>query len=282
MKSNFSILVFLFIVAFFAFFNVGGIFPESLNTTGTEGGSYVMVTPIPEASSQSLQLKFVQFKGCSSTTAVNFLVDRSGSMEYGQKLPLLKKGVLMFTNKLSDESIFGLQTYSQEGTRKGEWTNDINPDLFGNVKSKITNVVCSINAEGATYTKNAFEKTKAVLVDAQKKHPDRKFALIFVSDGVPETVESDRACIPGNCRANSCTCFAPEQDPTQIANEIKAMGIKIYTVAYVDKQDANLNSKLQALMKRVASSEKDYFMAPGETDVIEILNKISNQICTER
>ncbi|OGH08480.1 MAG: hypothetical protein A2152_04045 [Candidatus Levybacteria bacterium RBG_16_35_6] len=281
-KSNFFVLAVLFIIVTFAFYIVGGIFPAKLNTTGAQGGAYVLVTPKPGNPKQGLQLELVKLKGCSSTTTVDFLIDRSGSMAYGKKLSSLQTGVLSFVNKLSDQSIFGLQSFSQQGTAKGEWSNDINPDLFSSVKGKITDVICSIHPDGGTYTKNAFEKTKTVLADTKNRFPDRKLVLIFISDGVPETIESDRACIPEDCRANSCACFAPEQDPTSVANEIKTdLGVKIYSIAYLDVKDEKLTGKLEAMMKRVASSESNYYRAPNETDIIQILNLIGNEICSE-
>lgn len=274
-KTNFLPFIILLVVGFLAFYSVDGIFPSELNSLSLKNGQgYTMITPEPQNPEGALQLDPIKFKGCSTTAAVNFLVDRSGSMAEGQKLSLLQQGILSFANKLSGQSIMGLQTFAQD------WTNDINPGLFSNVKSQITNTVCTVNPNGATYTKDAFEKTKSVLISAKASYPSYKFALIFISDGVPETIESDIACIPGQCRANSCTCFAPEQDPTAVANEVKAMGIKIYTIAYVDKADQNINDKLQALMKRVASPN-EYYMAPDETKILEILNKISSEICQE-
>jgi len=280
MRTNFFALTILAVVAVFAFFTVGGIFPTKLNTTGAQSGSFVMVTPVPGTSNKALQFKFITFKGCSSTTTVDFLVDRSGSMA-GNKLKQLQQGILSFVNKLSDQSVFGLQTFADPPNT--EWRNDINPGLFSDVKGKITDIVCSLNANGGTYTKDAFTQTKDVLVQTQKNYSGRKLALIFVSDGVPETNESDSLPCTGRlCRANTCECFAPEQDPTSVADEIKAMGIKIYTIAYVDQNDANVNDKLQALMKGVASTPDDYYMAPKETDVVAILNKISNEICADQ
>ncbi|OGH04576.1 MAG: hypothetical protein A2W22_04910 [Candidatus Levybacteria bacterium RBG_16_35_11] len=281
MKSNVFVLVILFIVALFAFYNVGGIFPEKLNTTGSQGGSYVMVTPVPGSSSQSLQLNFVKFKGCSSTTAVDFLVDRSGSME-GQKLTLLKQGILSFASKLSDQSVFGLQTFADPPNIV--WKNDINPDLFSNVKSNITNVVCSLQANGATHTKDAFEQTKAVLADTQKRFSERQLAFIFVSDGIPETGTRNNLCrLQGKTELcnSSCRCFDPAQDPTQIAEQIKAMGIKIYSIGYVDKNDDFATNQLKGLMERVASSPDKAHMAPNEAEVIKILNDIGYEICSK-
>jgi len=286
MKSNFFFLAILFVVAFFAFSNVGGIFPTKLNTTGAQSGSYVMVTPVPGSSDSSLQLKLVKFKGCSTTAAVNFLVDRSGSMAFGKKLPLLQKGLLSFANKLSDQSVFGLQTFAED------WTKNISPGLFSDVKGKITDVVCKINPNGGTHTKDAFVKTKGVLEQAQITYPDHNFALIFISDGIPETLATNTACPggqsgewcgPSPTNPSLCRCFAQEQDPTQVADQIKAMGtgIKIYTIAYVEKEDQKLNNKLQEMMKRVATTPNDAYMAPNETEIVGILNKISNEICTQ-
>lgn len=285
LKINFVVLALLLVVVLFGFYLVGGIFPTKLNTANRpfETQSYTLITPKAGSSNKALQLKPIEFKSCSTTTAVNFLVDRSGSMEWGEKLPLLKKGILTLAGNLSDESIFGLQTYSDN------WREDITPDSYGNVKDQIIGKVCNIIPNGATHSKSAFERTREVIKLAKEKNPDHLFTLIFISDGIPETGNTNKAC-PGGMDGEwcgpmpnypgACRCFAQEEDPTPIAKELINMGVTIYTIAYVEKEDQKLDSKLQEMMKRVASSPENYFKAPDEKEVIDILKKISQEICT--
>ena len=142
---------------------------------------------------------------------------------------------------------------------------------------------------GATYTKDAFNVALNNLNTSIPKFPSTyKFALIFISDGVPETDNARTLCkqnpLPNVCSKTSltgCRCFAVEQDPTDVATQIKAKGVKIFSIAYLDDRDAALSNKLQELLRNTASTpSSDYFYtAPTADKVGDILKKISTKLC---
>jgi hypothetical protein len=296
-RMDMFILVILIIVIGFSFTLVGGITPgENFKLTSSPDSEIYTPSGLSEhvATGSGLQLNLVKLKSCSSTVAVNFLVDNSGSMGFdgGKKLKNLKNAVLSFKSKLADDNVFGLQSFSQD------WELLINPDKFKNVKSKIHQTVCGLRSETSTYTRDAFSKTETVLDEAIMKYPDYKFALIFISDGVPETGNGDPpypSCLSSEfCSGNpngisDCRCFSKDQDPTNFYNStltdmtkrIKDKGVKIFSIAFVDKSDEKLNNILESLLKRIASSEDTYYRAPNEEDIKIILDKIATKICQE-
>jgi hypothetical protein len=297
-KLDLFILVVLTLVIGLSVLFVGGLNPGNnfKLTPYSDTQSYTPSNPSQQAGAdKGLQLSLIKLKSCSSTVAVNFLVDNSGSMGWGKKLVNLRNAILSFKNKLADESIIGLQTFSED------WENLIKPTEFKNVKESIHKTVCSIGKEGGTYTRDAFSKTEKVLDEAIAKYPGYKFALIFISDGVPETMEEDNVkypdclssefCSSNPDTTNRCRCFAKKQDPTNfydtslvdIPQRIKDKGVKIFSIAFVDTADAKINEKLESLLKRTASSPESeyYYRAPSEEDITTILEQIASKICQE-
>jgi uncharacterized protein YegL len=282
-KLDMFVLAILAVAIAISFLFVGGLTPGNFRPTSYQDTNFYTPSDPDKKSGteQGLQLDLVKLKGCSSSIAVNFLVDRSGSMD-GDKIARLKNGILAFKSKLSEDNLFGLQVYSATNAswtgicdNQGEpWCNIFTPSYFKDVKSNIKTKLCPINANGFTYSKRAFEKTEPLLYEAKNKFAGYKIVLIFISDGVPETADEENTC--GQQR-----CFATQQDPTEVAIRIKNQDIKIITLAYTDMGDSSLNDKLQAMMKRVASSPNDYYQAPNNNDVKAILEKIAYKICQE-
>ncbi len=305
---NLFILAILGLAIVLGFFLVGGLVPENFTLTQySDKSTYTPLNPDKDPNAkQGLQLDLIKLEGCSSTAAVNFLIDRSGSMNFngGKKIKNLRNAILSFKNKLSDDNIIGLQVYSETGStwtgicnpQGKSWCNLINPTPYKNVRDTIHNTVCGVHADGGTYTRDAFLETEKVLDEAIKKYPDHKFNLIFISDGVPEDGNTGSVC-PGGiggpwCGANElgyCRCYSIKQDPTNfydsskidISQRIKDKGVRIFTISYVDKTDQHLNSLLEGLMERVASSVDDYYRSPSEQDIEVILEQIVNKICKE-
>ena len=275
--SSFGIVAALFlIIVGGSTLLTGGVFPKLTNSVpANQNQENIPVLPTASGGNNSLQLKTFGFrqKQCTQTLAVDFLVDNSGSMGFGSKLSEVQKGMIRFASGFSDNTDIGVQKFSTTPQ------SVIPLSYYKDVKSQFSRYVNSMTASGPTYTKDAFSFTKTKLDAGIPKYPGYKLALIFVSDGVPETFSGDAACVPAYCRANSCECFAPEQDPTSVANQMKQEGIRIFTIAYVDKSDAKINSLLQNLMRNVASSPSDLYSAPDSSQISSILTQIANKLC---
>ncbi|MCL4354028.1 VWA domain-containing protein [Patescibacteria group bacterium] len=265
---------------------VGGIVPKMEITPSSTSGELI---PVPGSGTgggkSSLQLNPIKFKKCNSTIAVDFLVDRSGSMQ-GDKIKELTKGLQAFTSNLADNSVVGMESFAVDNTQ------DVPISYFKDVKTQLSASIngLKLRAIGATYTKDAFQTALTNLTIAIPKFPPSyKFALIFISDGVPETTNAKKLCntkpLPSVCSktlAYGCRCFAVEQDPTEIANQIKAKGIKIFSIAYLDKNDQALSDRLQALLRNTASSPEHFYTAPTADKVGDILGKIGSKLCEEQ
>jgi len=233
---------------------VGGTTPFNFKNTPSDNSQYVVSPVGPENKDSTLQLKKINFKkiikDCTRTTAVDFVLDRSGTMGARQdggskiKLEYLKDGVSGFITLMSDESLIGVQSFGNNATL------DFPIDLLKGKNDSIISKIRSYKSGGNTPMKGALEIARNELTTAKQKFNGYSFSLILLSDGMWNT----------------------GGDPTSVVNEIKAMGIKIYTIAYGNKSIVNF-------MKQSASSPSDSFYSPGNQDIEKILDQIQAKIC---
>lgn len=289
-QGSSSILVLLIAVVVVAsIFFVNGIFTDT-NKTPSDLTAY---TPIAQNFTDNrvvLQLKTINFGSCGESAVIGFLVDQSGSMDFGSKENNLKNALRIFTNNFPPEGILGLRTYSDN-----TYSPIVVPfDYYKNNKSQIASAIARMKPYRATHSKTAFEAEKQLLDAARAKYPQYKFNLIFISDGIPESQEGlDRLCPGGNLTSgdprycgphpdnpSKCRCFDPNQDPTQVATEIKASGVRIFTIGYIhDISDVKFQNDLTTLMTNVASKPDDFYFAPIDNQLTEILGGIKTKIC---
>jgi len=270
---------------------VGGVAPN-LSRPSTDNSIFTPDESILKGSQKNLQLKTIKFNSCTSTTAIGFLVDQSGSMKFGGgvKETNLKNALNRFTGSFPDEGILGLRTYSDD-----TYSPIVVPfDFYKNNNSQIASAITGMTPYKATHSKTAFEDMKRDLATARAKFPNYQFNLIFISDGIPESQKAlDDFCPNGYdnsnktyCRrhpdypAQQCRCFAPDQDPTQVASEINASGVRIFSIVYLDDIDEVFRNQLKTLMENVSSDPAtDYFEAPFDSQLDKILDDISVKIC---
>lgn len=276
--SGFKIVLFLIFIIFGgAALLSNGIFPTATKTPSNETDvENIPIAPSSSGSSQSLQLKPIQFqqKQCGQTLAVDFLLDRSGSMQ-GDKIQKLKNGVLLFTKGLADNSVIGAQDFSSPDSPKGTVETLIPISYYKDIKSRVPSMIASLQASGWTYTRDAFSFTSQRLNEGIQKYPGYKFALIFISDGVPETAQCPRLSqLTGKCTSNQIPTLPPS-----IPDAIKAKGVRIFTIAYLDQNDTSWNNQLETLMRNVASTPSDFYIAPSSNQVDSILSQIATKLC---
>lgn len=248
---------------------VNGVIPEISKSNITDNGEEKILVDKPGTSAdKSIQLKTIEFKNCSKIIAIDFLVDNSGSMG-GSKLTNLKNGLKTFASSLPDSAVIGLQSFNGPQAPR-----EIIPvSLYKNVKQKFSQWIDQMNADGWTYTRTAFNFSNSKIIQAIPQYPNHKFNLIFISDGVPETASCPRVRQPG-CETG--------EDPTtspNIADQIKSNGVRIFSIAYLDNNDIRWNNQLQTLMKNVASSSSDYYIAPQSNQISDILKQITTKLC---
>ena len=227
----------------------------------------------------NLQLRTIRFKECGEQTTIVLMLDKSGSMNSNtpsgaRKIDRLIEAVVTLANSLSDESVIGVQDFSNPTGVVGQ--NDINTlipvSFYKDVKTQVEPAVRSLSgkAVGSTPTHDALAYSYSELLQAMPLFPDKQFDYIFVSDGAP-------------CPGIGCggTVGGPDQDPRLYspnpADQIKELGVNIYTLGIYDL--GQNKSQLSALLRDIASTPDNYFEATTADDTGKLLTAISERIC---
>lgn len=281
-------IIIIVLVLIFSFFLVGDLFPKFQSSQKLD---FYQIDPsdVPTWSYKNLQLKTFGFKKCSGTIAMDFLIDQSGSMSFGTKLRNLQTALRFFGQNFPDTGVVAMQTYKTNATDTQRFINAVVPfGYWQDQKAQFNAAVNAFSPMGATYSRDAMSFVKQQIDANRANFPRYKFALVFISDGIPETGPGNIACSGGvngpNCSTSpqgTCRCFDPSQDPTSVAQEIKDSGVRIFTIRYLDDYDAKFNAKLTTMMDNVASSVADSFVAPINNQLIDIMQKITTRACTE-
>jgi len=261
-----------------------GLTPKSMTSTDEGGGESILISEAPQPGRSNLQLDTLKFRKCAEKVAIDFLVDTSGSMD-GSKLNNLQQALKFFGSKFPDNGVVGIQIFS--GPQPAQELIPIS--LYKDVKRTFNNKIDSMYAYGSTYTRDAFEFAKPKLLAAKAAYPNQKFALIFISDGIPEVTGCGR-----EEQKNGCTA-AEAQDPNKapsIPDEIKGNDIRIFSIAYLDRNDDFFDNKLKELMRNASSMDSnppcpadaanvDFCIAPIGNQLDNILARISSKFCSD-
>ncbi len=258
-----------------------GVTPKSTLTDPGQDQSYEMVieTPAPNAQ-KGLQLKTIKFKECADKAAVGLLVDRSGSM--GTKMNDLKSALTTFTGSLGAKSVIGMTSFSSNDDGATRVTEDVPFSRYLDVKAQVSQAIQNLRGLGSTNTRAAFTFMKDKIVAAQKKFPDNTFALIFLSDGVPQT--NPRDCTSG--REYNTHCYANSEDPTQgtdLSQEIKDEKIRIFSIALYNAnypEDMYFLPDMKNLLQKIASTDS-YYETPNTSELKQIYKDIAQKICND-
>lgn len=245
---------------------VGGIIPFNFQNSPNDTAEYIPDVVVPAGGDSSLQLKPITFKKCSGTVTVDFLLDRTGSMgritpSGKTKISRLKEAVRQLTDKLSDTSIVGIQSFSSNQTGINNITNDVPVSYYKDVKTLIPTKINALQAQGNTPTHDALAYSYTVLRNAQPLFKDREFSFILVSDGEPVPESQD----PRGFNPNP-------------ADQIKALKINVFTLAIYDSSQAK-NPKLSGLLRSIASKPENYYEAENADHVARLLEQIFTKLC---
>lgn len=292
----------------------GGLFARTSKYPNRGFYETEVITPQPGSGEEGLQIETFKVKECRSNMAINFLIDNSGSMQFGNKMEELKNALITFANQYPLSGAIALQTYSETVRNRVEFS------LFKDSKQKFIDQVNDMDWISATHSKDAFNAASVSINKGKTLFPDYQFTLVFISDGIPETRLGNNTCgggscgggncsgnlVGGECRnglmsggtctggtspefcmehpilADTCRCYDSNQDPSAIASLLKAApsNVRIFTIAFTDDlADAHLNNKLQSLMRSIASPGS-YYLAPIESELTDIIDQIANRICT--
>lgn len=268
-KGRITIIILLVVVIIGAVALVGGLFPtvEHIDL----GRKVVIVDEEAarnESSRDSLQLRDIPFKECEETAAVDFLLDRTGSMRLTtpdgeQKIKKLKDAVNTFYDNLSQDSVIGVQSFADSAIYGGP-----SVDVIINLKKDITNFKTQINAlpaDGSTPTAQGLSLAYQELQKGIQKFPERQFSLIVVSDGQPCCEDQTFSRDPRNV----------SPDPSQ---QIKDLGVTIYSIGIMTQQQI-ADGEMEQLLKHIASSPENFKLSPDGEDLERIIAEISQDLC---
>jgi len=265
-----------------------GIYETELFGSGSDG------------SQKNLQLGTFGVLKCTNKTAINFLIDNSGSMQFGEpnsKIDQLKTALRTFAEYFPPTGAIAMQTYSETVKERVPFS------IFNTSKTLFLEEVAAMGPQTATHSRDAFLVAEQNINLGKGLFPDYKFSLVYISDGIPESRNGNSFCGGGNCSGgtcsggtsaeycmphplahNFCRCYDTNQDPLDIANRIKSNGTEIFTIAFTDDHaDADLDAKLQNLMRNIATepSSGHYFHAPVTNQLTNIISLITNRICNQ-
>ena len=236
----------------------------------------------------NLQLKTFLVEGCGEKTAMYFVIDTSGSMKFDNKLQKEQQALrdLLNVKRIGGKAVVGLATFSK-GAKE-----EVPLSYIKDVEDDIDKAISSMNADGWTSTRDAMELAKDRLqksIEAEE-FPGYKYAVVLMTDGVPEIPDQPRTCIvtaPDPNLASGQRCFAEEQDPrvpVNIAEEITRLGVEIYAVNIYSPNnppsDAAMYPYLKELLQGMATPPLDdhYFESLEGNNLDKVLGKICSPV----
>ncbi len=279
------VVVILATLIAFSFHMVGGKLPQqSIPTTTSDQANKqeIVFEQVKDPGKKNLQLQTFTVKNtCENKMAVDFLIDVSGSMRENNKIGKEKDALKAFSARMNDTSVIGIQTFSSSVQEK------IPLSYYKDVKGQVQNTINSLPANGWTSTRSAFELAHQKLsgVISQNKFPGYKYALILLSDGVPET--ADGASNPKNCLLiSNGRCFALAQDPrvpTNLSTDVKNLGVSIYSIAITSSGDKTMEKELIQLLQDLSSDpdSKFFYNSIDGNNLTTVLDNVFNDICKQ-
>lgn len=251
----------------------------------------IIMPPDPQTGADNnLQLKTFNVSHCGRNSAMIFLVDTSGSMKFAGKMDNTKTALRYFVDNLGGKSVIGMYTFSKDVKE------EVPINYLKDVQREVDETIDDFKPDGWTRTRDGMALVREKLGEAiqEQAYPGYKYSLIILTDGVPEVPPSQ----PRNCyvtaydpnTAPALRCFAQEQDPrvpTNLAQEIKAMGVGIYSVNIYSPNypsDVVMFPYLETLLKEVADQPTDthYFSSVNGGNLTKILESVVSSICADQ
>jgi hypothetical protein len=245
---TFKILIAVVILGSIAM--ASGMFPKNQITPMDPDAPTFKPQIIEEGTQKkSIQLKTIDFEGCSEAVGIQMIIDKSDSMDDDPvKLPNLQDSSYDFLQKLTADTPVGLITFS---------TSVSEPfaiQLYGDIKPDLDNFVKTLRVDGRTNTAGALARAQSSIKTGMSNYPGRQFVIVLVTDGV----------------------YNEGGSPLSTATQIKNTGVKIFTIGIT--QDVANRAQMVRDMTAV-SSPNSFFEAPDTTTLDEIYNQIGSQIC---
>ncbi len=264
-KGNIAFKAIIGVVIIGSILLVSGFFPKGQITPKDPNAPKYRIDPDQDNSTSrsNLQLKTIAFQSCSNVTAVNMLLDTTGSMSRqapdGQtKMRKLQDATISFLNNFTDDSVLGIQTFSSQAIREL-----VRIDYYKNVKDGLENKIRRLPADGNTPTTEGLRFALERVKEGQARFPDRNFTFIFVSDGEP---------------------FPESHDPRLAHNapdpsvEIKNLGVTVYSIGILEPLQIQ-RGEMKRLLEHIASDPGKAYIAPDGNQLSQIYEQIGFEMC---
>lgn len=196
-------------------------------------------------------------KSCEVPTDVVLAIDLSGSMNNDGKNPpepitAVLAAAKSFVAHAKENDQIGVVTYATNAVLAQELTHD-----NGRVSTVVSKLSIDPKEEqGSTNIGDAVKRMQEELSSERHSENARKVAII-ITDGLATAPEKD-----------------PEIYAEDAATAIKALGVQVFTIGL--GKDLN-----EAFLKKLASTESQYYNAPTSKDLNAIYASITKAICEE-
>src|SRR5258708_26036806 len=129
---------------------------------------------------KKLQLETFSVDNCGQNSVIYFIIDKSGSMSYANKIGNTKKAMQYFTNNMGGLSAIGIETFSKDVVV------DVPLDYYKDVKKDVNKVINGLDADGWTRTKDAMEKAYGELKTSidNEDYPGYAYNLVLITDEI--------------------------------------------------------------------------------------------------
>jgi len=254
-----------------------GVTPKSMLSDPGETGELEVIEEPGGPGKKGLGLRTIKFKECASTVTINFMLDKSTSMNELtpsgiSKFARLQEAVKELVGDAKDESIVGIQSFTT-----GNITNDVPIAFYRDIKSTLNAKIDAIRTLSSTPTYEALNFSYGVMSETLRSswYPkDRKMNFVFISDGAP--------CPGIGCRRIAGADQDPRLYTPNPADQIKALGVNVYSLGIFSPTDRVLVVEMENLLKSIASKPENYFAASSGDDVKRLLGQISQKICASQ
>ncbi|HSX09613.1 MAG TPA: vWA domain-containing protein [Candidatus Saccharimonadales bacterium] len=296
--SSLSVLFVMLLVIVAAFVSSGNIAPVDPNGPGgpptlapyynpADYPKQHIVTPTGGFGNgkKNLQLETFNVDNCGDNSAMLFVIDTSGSMQFDGKIQNEKKALTYFTGNMGGLSAIGINDFGDIAKQ------DLPLNYYKDVKPQVKQVINDLDAHGYTKTRDAMQMAYDELKQSidNEDYPGYKYNLVLLTDGVPE-VPPPRSCYVQFADPNTAPlmrCFAAEQDPTvptNIPDQIRNLGVDIYVINVYSPSyhsDAEMFPYLNTLLKKVASQPTNthYYVSINGSNLSQVLQTINSSIC---
>jgi len=174
------------------------------------------------------------------------------------------------STRFEASTIIGVQSFSGgKCNRFSKCSIGISEDIPINYYQEVSGIfsakIKALTAGGSTPTSNALSFSFEKLKEAQEKFPEKKFKFILISDGQPAPSSQD-----------------PYKNDPNPVDQIKNLGIEIYTIAIYDSEQAkSQNSPLKRLMQKIASKPENFYEADTADQLKNLVDDIFRKACTQ-